>query len=155
MILHSSRHLHIIYFAAAIIIKVLACPTLWTCSLYNYGPADACVHTIQLHASVNKSQYSSLQEEKEIWFCINFVTRCKFDLTHLVCKSFTVNDVEESVKSKRKIYHLPRETRVYNYIKVINDFVLHAFAQYILELGEPEVYDTLANFNSRALGIYL
>ena len=47
-----------------------------------------------------------------------FITRCRFGFPHQVCKNPKLNSVQESLKSRRRIYELPRsdsEVRVNDY----------------------------------------
>ena len=74
----------------------------------------------ELHKLVTKYQMHKCSSycKRRKKFGSAFVTRCKFDFPRPVSESFTVNDVEDSLKSKRKIYQLARaeqETRVNDY----------------------------------------
>ena len=74
----------------------------------------------ELHKLVTKYQMHKCSSycKRRKKFGSAFVTRCKFDFLRPVSESFTVNDVEDSLKSKRKIYQLARaeqDTRVNDY----------------------------------------
>ena len=64
----------------------------------------------ELHKLVTKYQMHKCSSycKRRKKFGSAFVTRCKFNFPRPVSESFTVNDVEESLKSKRKIYQLAR-----------------------------------------------
>ena len=66
--------------------------------------------TYDKHKNICRLEYDLAECSIILW--------CKFDFPRPVSESFTVNDVEDSLKSKRKIYQLARaeqETRVNDY----------------------------------------